>query len=149
MAQRVIAAAIIVVVAACSLAPSATPALSSATVVPGLASRDEVVTSYLDALGNRDASAIAGLVPASVDARRDIAAVLARYGGLRFATKDVTYLDEFGGVYVVAKVVGTGADDGLMHEVTVPVARVAGRYFLALGQASPSGSEASPASPSP
>jgi hypothetical protein len=114
-----------------------------------LASRDAVVQAYLDALARRDGDAIAKLVPATVDARRDIAVALAQYGGLRFADKTVTYLDEFGGVYVVAAVVGTGADDSLRHQVNVPVSRINGRYFLALGQAAPSGSEANPRSPQP
>lgn len=117
--------------------------------VLGLQSREAVIGAYLDALARRDAAAIAMLVPPTVDARQDIAAALGRYGGLRLNDVTVTYLDEFGGVYVIATVAGTGAADLLRHQIQVPVARVGGRYFLALGAARPSGSEANPASQHP
>jgi hypothetical protein len=125
-------------------------AVAACSQPEGLASRDAVVQAYLDGLAQRDAAAITKLVSATVDARQDIAAALGRYGGLRFADKTTTYLDELGGIYVIATVVGSGADDSLRHEVKVPVARVNGRYFLALGHAGPSGSDgANPGSPSP
>jgi hypothetical protein len=146
MLRLLIAAAVVLTAAACS---QPQPATLGPTPLQGLASRDAVVQAYLDGLAQRDAAAIAKLVPATVDARQDIAAALGRYGGLRFADKTITYLDEFGGIYAVATVIGTGADDSLRHEVKVPVARVNGRYFLALGQAGPTGSEASPSSPRP
>jgi hypothetical protein len=60
----------------------------------------------------------------------------------------VSYLDDFDGVYVVATVSGRG-DDGTTYEIRVPISRVDDDYYLALGQATPSGSEAIPESPAP
>lgn len=142
---RVLAAAtvLLVIVVACSNAPP-NPSLSPRVV--GRDSRDLVLQDYLLGLERSDAAGIASLVGPTVDARRDIAAVLSRYGGLRLSEVTVRYLDEFGGVYVVATVVGTG-NDSMQHEVKVPISRVNGRYFLALGQATPNGSEASPNGP--
>jgi hypothetical protein len=114
-----------------------------------MASQEAVVQAYLTAIAQRDAVGMARLAPPTVDASQDISAALGRYGGLRFTDTTITYLDEFGGIYVIATVVGTGADDSLRHELKVPVARVDGRYFLSFGQAQPSGSEANPGSPRP
>lgn len=135
---------LLVLVAACSGAPAGP---SASLAVLGRDSRDLVVQDYLAGLERGDAVAIASLVSPRVDATRDIAAALRTYGGQRLRDVTVTYLDEFGGVYVVATAVGLGANDSVQHEIKVPIARVNGRYFLALGEVAPNGSESSPLRP--
>jgi hypothetical protein len=61
----------------------------------------------------------------------------------------VSYRADFGDVYVVATVTGRLTTDGSRFQTTIPVSRVGDRYYLALGQAPPTGSEADTASPSP
>lgn len=60
----------------------------------------------------------------------------------------MSYLDEFGGVFIVATVDGVIASDGSAFETTIPISRENGRYYLGLGQATPTGSEADTSSPS-
>ena len=136
------AIALVAVVAACSVFPAASPAS------PGQVARERVVVAYLAALEHRDASAIAAMVSPGVDATSDIASALDRYGGVRLHDTRVTYLDAFGGIYVVATVTGTG-DGGAAYEIRVPISRVAGGYYVALGEVAPSGSQADPSSPRP
>jgi hypothetical protein len=141
--NRVILAAIslVAIIAACSVA-------ASSPASPGQAARERVVAAYLAALEERDRAAIAAMVSPGIDATSEIAAELDRYGGVRLHDARVSYLDEFAGVYVVATVSGTG-DEGADYTITVPMSRVDGRYYVALGQVAPSGSEADPASPRP
>lgn len=114
--------------------------------LPGRETRELVVQDYLAGLERRDGPAIESLVSPRVDATRDIQLALAADGGRRLSDVTIASLDEFGGQYVVATVTGTGQDSAL-HEIKVPIARVDGRYYLALGEAAPNGSEANPASP--
>jgi hypothetical protein len=130
------------VAAGCSVLPVASTSSSSQTA------RDAVVADYLGALERRDAAAIAAMVSPRVDASADIAQVLARYGGMRLHGVQAMWLDEFEGSYVVATVTATG-QDGTAYEIRVPMSWSDGRYYLALGQATPSGSEANPESPTP
>lgn len=140
--RTVLAVLLIAVAAACSLLPAASPASS------GQAAREALVTDYLGALERRDAAAIEAMVSPAVDASADIAQVLERYGGVRLQDVRATWLDEFDGIFVVATVTGTG-DDGTAYEIRVPIQRIKGGYYLGLGQAAPTGSEASPDSPAP
>ncbi len=141
--RTVIAAVLLIAVAAaCSLLPAASP------VSPAQAAREALVTDYLGALERRDAAAIEAMVSPGVEASADIAQVLERYGGVRLHDVRATWLDEFGGIFVVATVTGTG-DDGAAYEIPVPMGRNNGGYYLGLGQAAPTGSEASPESPAP
>ena len=130
------------VAAGCSLLPVASTSSSSRTA------RDAVVADYLGALERRDAAAIEAMVSPRVDASADIVQVLERYGGVRLHGVQTTWLDEFGGSYVVATVTAAG-EDGAAYEIRVPMSWSDGRYYLALGQAPPRGSEAKPESPTP
>jgi hypothetical protein len=122
----------------------------SAAQVPGGGrdSKEALVDAYLAALQAGNSNAMLLLVDPRVDARSDVAAVLQKNGGQRLADAKVTYLDEFAGVYIVATVACTNASDGSKLQLTVPVSLHEGRYYLALGQAPPSGNEAGIASPS-
>lgn len=133
---------LIAVAAGCSFLPVA----SSSS--PGQAAREALVTDYLDALERRDAAAIEAMVSPAVDASADIAQVLERYGGVRLHDIRATWLDEFDGNFVVATVTGTG-DDGAAYEIRVSMGWSDSRYYLGLGHAAPTGSEASPESPTP
>ena len=134
--------ALVAVVAACSAFSGASPSSQ------GQADRERLVVAYLQALEHRDAAAIAAMVSPGVEASSAISSELDRYGGVSLHDGRVSYLDEFAGAYVVATVTGSG-DDGMAYSIRVPISRVGDRYYLALGQAGPSGSEANPASPSP
>lgn len=134
--------ALVGTIAGCSILPPVTP------VAPAQAAREHLVADYLSALERRDGDAIAAMVNLRVDATADIAAALDQYGGVMLHDTHVSYLDEFDGIYVVATVSGTG-DDGTTYEIRVPISRVDDGYYLALGQATPSGSEANPESPTP
>lgn len=133
---------LVAIIAGCSIIPTPSPPS------PGQAARERLVADYLAALERRDSGAVAAMVSPGVDAAADIAAVMDRYGGVRLHDARVSYRDEFAGIYVVATVTGTG-DDGSPYEILVPISRVADGYYLALGQAAPSGSPANPASPVP
>ncbi|HEX2755580.1 MAG TPA: hypothetical protein VHM48_08960, partial [Candidatus Limnocylindrales bacterium] len=100
---------LIAVAAGCSLLPVASPSS------PGQAAREALVTDYLGALERRDAAAIEAMVSPAVDASADIAQVLEQYGGVRLHELRATWLDEFGGSYVVATATGTG-EDGAAYE---------------------------------
>jgi hypothetical protein len=143
VARALVVAAVLVFPAACGSAPAG-PTQPSA----GRETRDRVVQDYLAGLERRDGLAIASLVSPRVDATEDIGRVLASDGGTRLSDVTIAWLDEFGGSYVVATVTGTG-QNAAKHVVTVPIARVDGRYYLGLGEATPSGWEADAASPSP
>jgi hypothetical protein len=134
--------ALLAIIAGCSILPAATPASL------GQPARERLVIDYLSALERRDGEAIAAMVNPRVDATVDIAAALDQYGGVQLHDTRVSYLDDFGGTYVVATVSGTG-DDGTTYEIEVPISRVDDDYYLALGQATPTGSEANPESPAP
>ena len=136
------AVALIAVAAGCSLLPVASPAS------PGSAARQALVANYLDALERRDEAAIKALVSPAVDPSADILQALVRYGGVKLHDVRATWLDEFDGIFVVATITGTG-EDGAAYEIRVPMSRISGDYYLALGQAAPTGSEASPESPAP
>jgi hypothetical protein len=125
------------------LAGCATPESTRPPLLAGGATRDAVIDAYLLGLEHRNASVLSALVSPEVDAHQDVAAVLARYGGLRLTGRSIRTLDEFGGIFVRTWVSGT-AQDGSRQEVEIPISRVGGRYFLALGQAGASGLEASP-----
>ena len=130
------------VAAGCSLLSVASTSSSSQMA------RDAVVTDYLGALEHRDAAAIEAMVSPRVDASADIVQVLERFGGVRLHGVQAMWLDEFEGSYVVATVTATG-EDGAAYEIRVPMSWSDGRYYLALGQAPPRGSEANPGSPTP
>lgn len=136
------AMALVAVVTGCSLLPAAPPASA------GLAARQALVANYLDALERRDAAAIKALVSPAVDASADIAQALGAYGGIKLHDIRATWLDEFDGIFVVATITGTG-EDGTAYEIRVPMQRNNGGYYLGLGQAAATGSEASPESPAP
>jgi hypothetical protein len=76
-----------------------------------------------------------------------MASALAANGGIVLEAPTIAWLDEFGGIYQVATVGGTSA--GEPRQIQVPVSRVGGRYFLAIGSALPSGPVTNPASPQP
>jgi hypothetical protein len=143
--MKVLAGALLLAVAAaCSVGPAG---LDASPAARGRETRELVVQDYITGLERSDAAAITLLISPQVDASRDIAAAVRKSGGQPLRDVETTYLDEFGGKYVVATVVGVGANDGEPHEVRVPIARVGSRYYLALGEAAPNGSEANPRSP--
>jgi hypothetical protein len=114
----------------------------------GRATREEVVTAYLDALRRGDGSAITALLVPGLNAGPEVASALATNGGIVLEAPTIAWLDEFGGIYQVATVGGTSA--GEPRQIQIPVSRVGGRYFLAIGSAAlPSGPVTNPASPQP
>lgn len=123
-------------------------ACSAGTDGRGRASTEALVDAYLVALQAGDSEAMLSLTSPSVDARAEVDTVIRKNGGHQLT--DVTVgpvVDDFGGAYVVATVSGTNASDGARIELTIPMGRDGGQYYLALGQAAPSGNEANPASP--
>lgn len=114
----------------------------------GRESKEALVEAYLTALQAGDSNAMLSLVNPRVEARAEVADAIRKNGGRPLKDVTVTYLDEFGGVYIVATVNGTNAGDGSRLQVTIPIGRDNRRYYLALGQATPTGSEADPVSPS-
>ena len=96
------------------------------TTTQGRGTRDEVVAGYLDALRRQDAGAMASLVGPGIDARSDINAVMQADGGLTLDGITLSYLDEFGGLYVIVTVAGK-ASDGSTQELEVRIAKEDGR----------------------
>ncbi len=142
MRSAIVIVLLMAVPSGCSLLPLASPSSSSQTA------RDVMVAEYLGALERRDGAAIRAMVSPRVDASADIVQVLERYGGVRLHDVQAMWLDEFEGSYVVATVTAAG-EDGSTYEIRVPMSWSDGRYYLALGQAPPRGSEANPESPTP
>jgi hypothetical protein len=114
----------------------------------GRESKEALVEAYLTALQASDSNAMLALVSPRVEARAEVADAILKNGGRPLRDVTVSYLDEFGGVYIVATVNGTNAGDGSRLQLTIPMGRDSGRYYLALGQAAPTGSEADTVSPS-
>ena len=141
--RALVVAAILVLAAGCGSAPA-----GPTQPLAGRETRERIVQDYLAGLERRDGPAIAWLVSPRVDAAADIRRALASDGGMRLREVTIAWLDEFGGIYVVATVTGIGQDSA-KHVINVPIARANGRYYLGLGEATPSGWEANPASPSP
>jgi hypothetical protein len=114
----------------------------------GSESKEALVEAYLTALQAGDSSAMLSLVGPRVEARPEVADAIRKNGSRPLRDVTVSYLDEFGGVYIVATVNGTNAGDGSTLQLTIPMGRDNGRYYLALGQAPPTGSEADTVRPS-
>jgi hypothetical protein len=114
----------------------------------GRESKEALVEAYLTALQAGDSNAMLSLVNSRVEAPVEVADAIRKNGSRPLRDVTVSYLDEFGGVYIVATVNGTNAGDGSSLQVTIPMGRDNGRYYLALGQAAPTGSEADTVSPS-
>jgi len=114
----------------------------------GRASTEAVVAADLVALEASDHGSMLTLTSPRVGARTDVDGVIRTSGGLRVTNVTVSCVDEFGGAYIVATVNGTKTGDGSKVELTIPMGRDDSRYYLALGEAEPSGNEADPASPS-
>ena len=114
----------------------------------GSESKEALVEAYLTALQAGDSNAMLLLVSPRVEARAEVSDAIRKDGSRPLKDVTVSYLDEFGGVYIVATVNGTNAGDGSKLQLTIPMGRDNGRYYLALGQAPPTGGEADTASPS-
>lgn len=114
----------------------------------GQESRESLVKAYLTALQAGDAGAMLSLVGPTVDARADVADAIQHDGGKQLKNLTVRYLDEFEGIYIVATVQGLIAVDGSTFVMTIPMSRENGRYYLALGQGTPTGNESDTSSPS-
>jgi len=113
----------------------------------GQESRESLVEAYLTALKAGDADAMISLVEPNVDARADVANAIQRDGGRELRTVTFSYLEEFGSSMMVA-VNGVFAGDGSTFQSTIPMTRVNGRYYLAIGQGTPTGNESDTSSPS-
>jgi len=135
---------VLVGAAVVAMAAGCTPAADRS----GRESKESLVKAYLTALQAGDAGAMLSLVGPRVDARSDVADAIQQGGGKELKDVTVSYLDEFGGTFIVATVNGLIAGDGSPFQTTLPVVRENGRYYLALGQATPTGSESDTASPS-
>ena len=114
----------------------------------GSESKEALVEAYLTALQAGDSNAMLSLVKPGVEAQLEVADAIRKDGSRPLRDVTVSYLDEFGGVYIVATVSGTNAGDGSTLQLTIPMSHDNGRYYLALGQAPPTGNEANTASPS-
>ena len=113
----------------------------------GSESKEALVEAYLTALQAGDSNAMLSLVKPGVEAQVEVADAIRKDGGRPLRDVAVSYLDEFGGVYVVATANATSVGDGSGLQVTIPMSRDNGRYYLALGQAPPTGNEADIVSP--
>jgi hypothetical protein len=113
----------------------------------GRESKEALVEAYLTALQAGDSNAMLSLVNSRVEAPVEVADAIRKNGSRPLRDVTVSYLDEFGGVYIVATVNGTNVGDGSRLQVAIPMGRDNGCYYLALGQAAPTGSEADTASP--
>jgi hypothetical protein len=134
LVAAVVAVALVAVALVAGCAPSAE--------TRGRESKEVLVEAYLTALQASDSNAMLALVSPRVEARAEVADAILKNGGRPLRDVTVSYLDEFGGVYIVATVNGTNAGDGSRLQLTIPMGRDSGRYYLALGQAAPTGSEA-------
>lgn len=114
----------------------------------GQESRESLVKAYLGALQAGDAIAMLSLVGPRVDARVEVADTIRMDGGKQLKDVTVSYLDEFGGAFIVATVNALIATDGSRFATTVAMGRANGRYYLTLGQATPTGNESDTSSPS-
>ena len=114
----------------------------------GSGSKEALVEAYLTALQAGDSNPMLSLVKPGVEARVEVADAIRKNGSRPLKDVTVSYLDEFGGIYIVATVSGTNAGDGSTLQLTIPMGRDNGRYYLALGQAPPTGSEENTVSPS-
>jgi hypothetical protein len=135
-----LAAAVVAVALVAGCAPGAE--------MRGRESKEALVEAYLTALQAGDSNTMLALVSPRVEARAEVADAIRKNGSRQLKDVTVSYLDEFGGVYIVATVNGTNAGDGSRLQLTVPIGHDNGRYYLALGQAAPTGSEADTVSPS-
>ena len=135
-----LAAAVIAVALVAGCAPS--------TQTRGSESKEALVEAYLTALQAGDSNAMLSLVKPGVEARVEAADAIRKNGSRQLKDVTVSYLDEFGGIYIVATVIGTNAGDGSTLQLTIPMGRDNGRYYLGLGHAPPTGSEANIVSPS-
>lgn len=135
---------VLVGAAVLAVAVGCTPAADTG----GRESKESLIKAYLTALQAGDAGAMLSLVGPRVDARSDVADAIQQGGGKELKDVTVSYLDEFGGTFVVATVNGLIAGDGSPFQTTVPIGRENGRYYLALGQVTPTGSESDTSSPS-
>jgi len=135
-----LAAAVVAVALVAGCAPS--------TQTRGSESKEALVEAYLTALQAGDSNAMLSLVKPGVEAQLEVADAIRKDGSRPLRDVTVSYLDEFGGVYIVATVSGTNAGDGSTLQLTIPMSHDNGRYYLALGQAPPTGNEANTASPS-
>jgi hypothetical protein len=113
----------------------------------GRESRESLVEAYLTALQAGDAEAMLSLVGPNVDARVAVADEIQRDGGKELKNVTVRYLEEFGSSMMVA-VNGVFAGDGSTFVTTIPMSRENGRYYLSLGQGTPTGNESDTSSPS-
>ncbi len=114
----------------------------------GRESKEALVQAYLTALQAGDSNAMLSLVNPRVEAQEEVAGAIRKNGGQSLKDFTVSYLDEFGGIYIVATVDCANAGDGSELQLTIPMSRDNGRYYLALGQAAPTRSEADTVSPS-
>ena len=121
----------------------------SGGVERGRETKEAVVQAYLTALQAKDSKALLALVSPQVDAQADVTRVIQADGGKPLKEVEVSYRDDFGGIYVVATVTGRVATGDSPFQTMIPISRVGDRCYLALGQAPPTGSEADTASPSP
>ena len=135
-----LAAAVIAVALVAGCAPS--------TQTRGSESKEALVEAYLTALQAGDSNAMLSLVKPGVEARVEAADAIRKNGSRQLKDVTVSYLDEFGGIYIVATVISTNAGDGSTLQLTIPMGRDNGRYYLGLGHAPPTGSEANIVSPS-
>ena len=135
-----LAAAVVAVALVAGCAPS--------SQTRGSESKEALVEAYLTALQAGDSNAMLSLVKPGVEAQVEVADAIRKDGGRPLRDVTLSYLDEFGGVYIVATVNGTNAGDGSTLQLTIGMGRDNGRYYLALGQAPPTGSEANIVSPS-
>ena len=126
-----------------SLVVGCTPAADAG----GRESRESLVEAYLTALQTGDAEAMLLLVPPNVDARADVANAIQRDGGKELKNVTVRYLEQFGSSMMVA-VNGVFAGDGSTFQTTIPMTWESRRYYLALGQGTPTGNESDTSSPS-
>ena len=78
----------------------------------GSESKEALVEAYLTALQAGDSNAMLSLVKPGVEAQAEVADAIRKDGGRPLKDVTVSYLDEFGGVYIVATVSGTNAGDG-------------------------------------
>lgn len=141
---RAVLAAVMMVVAlaGCSLVPGPTPSPQ------GQVEREALIGSFIEAVQQNDAAAIAVMTDPLVDPRADIAALLEDHGGRPWANVRVTWgSDDFGGKAIYATIAATTPDGP--DSITVLTIWDSERATLALGSAPGVDPGSDTASPTP
>lgn len=116
-------------------------ALQSCNVIPkqGAATREELVTTYLDALENKDEQAILELIPKDYDAKQVVEEKIARLGDRDLEQVKITYQELQKPSSIKVSIEGLYDDDSLPSHQSqskdqIFIHSANNRWYLILGQ---------------